>query len=1108
MLIRYQSNALTELKNQLLLAMSCRKPSHPFQKETILVQNPGMAHWLKQHIALDQGIASGLHFPMPSSFAWTLYQTFLSNVPDQSVFSKDNMTWLIMQILSELLLDPHLDPDYEVLKHYLDHLAVDELYSDLHLFQLAEKIADVFDQYLVYRPDWILDWEKGRSPKDRIEIHPWQSKLWKKLVEKVQSREQSVWHRSNLTYSLCNTFNQWAVKNKAIHSQLPPVLYVFGISTLPPILLSLFHALSQHIDVIFFTYNPCQAYWFDLKNEKIKPDKTESILHFSEAFDVSEGNALLASMGRSGRDFFSQFNQLNPIDYDCFIDSPMEHDNPSTLLSSVQSHILHLTENVMHDDASFEIDERADCDPMDESIQIMSCHNALREVEILHDYLLKLFDQHAHLTPKDIIVMTPNVQEYRALIEGVFSSCSKEHRIPFSISDCNIRQENPLLEVCMQLLTCNNKRCTVQEIMNWLSIPAISRRYQLTLSQIDILKTWVVDSGIRWGLNTAHQKRLAFPDSENNTWLFGLERMLLGYAIDQSDELYQNTLPFTAVSGLNADAFGLLIEFVEAINQFSLALEKSKTIEDWIALIHQMLADFFMPDSKEETTLDCIRDALNQLLLQTQCAALKTPFSQAILIEWLNHYLDQNISHQYFLNGKLTISTFMPMRSIPFKVICLLGMNDSAYPRISLQSSFDMMALHPRAGDRSRREEDRYLFLEALLAAKDYFYISYQGRSRRDNSIREPSILVSELIAYCHRNFKNKTTNQAALLVKEHPLQPFDPRYFELNSAYFSYEKYWNRHEINATQIVSSDSFQEKTAPLVSGSVIMLEDFIRFYKNPAQYFFQMRLGFSFSSFQKTLDYNEPFMLDFLWQYLCQQKILDEWLIQTDLMSFKKKVIRRIKAMGILPHQHFGRFDLVKLWETITPLLEALLPYQAMQSRTSKIQLSFSGYALKGSIAGCYHHRLLRYRPTKNKSKLILEGILEHLILCAEKQLKQSTHLYYLKSTTGIEKYTIPVLSAETSYQLLETLIHFYVKGLTQPLPFLPNTAFACVQEAVQTAHCSSHLQQIFQKETQYDAYAALLWPHFNSVDWKLFQQCSHDILSPILEHIDSFIQTD
>ncbi len=1096
MLILYQSNALNELKNQLLFQMSNRIPVHPFEKETILVQSPGMAHWLKQNIASDQGVASGIEFPMPASFAWNLYQKFLSDVPDHSAFTKDSLAWHVMSLLPELVQQP----DYQLLKHYLDQtIDQDESIACIRRYQLAQKIADTFDQYLVYRPDWIQQWEQGIVDFEMTHTQPWQPKLWNELVKRIKDTGQSLWHRGNLLSSLCQQLHQANPKTPFNHDQLPKVLYVFGVSTLPVMFLKLLHALSLHMEVIFFAYNPCQAYWFELNNEHNKSPSDLEALNFSNTFNTEiESNALLASMGKTGRDFFYQLNQLNPIEYDCFVEARSESDDHPSLLGRIQSHILTLTENVSFSETlNVDLDQRIACPASDRSVQVVNCHSALREVEVLHDYLLQLLDTQVDLTPKDIIIMTPDVQNYRALIEGVFSSVSIERSIPFSISDGNIRQEHPLIEAFMKLLTCNTLRCTAKEIMSFLEVPAIARCYQLTPEQLDTLKTWVCESGIRWGLNTEHQKRLSFPVNANNTWVFGLERILLGYAIDEPSKLYNNTLPFSQVSGLNAQFCGVLIEFVDAINHLMYQLENAQFIHEWIALIHQVLEDFFLADREEEGILNCIREALNDLEVQTSTVQFSEKLSHEVFVEWLNHYLDKQMSHQYFLNGKLTVSTLMPMRSIPFKVICLLGMNDTDYPRILPKSSFDLMSIKPRHGDRSRRDEDRYLFLEALLAAENFFYISYQGRSRRDNTIREPSVLVSELIAYCDRNFKETETQKPFSLEIQHPLQPFDLRYFEKSSQYFSYAKEWHLKSVCDHEIVFDHFMQKKISTSPSVQVVSVDELIRFYKNPAQYFFQVRLGFSFSSFNRTPDHHEPFTLDRLWKFICQQTLLDDWLIEEDVTLFKKEVISRIKAMGILPYNHFGRFDLLALWEMIDPLLNALNEYKANTPQSVNIELPLAHHILKGNISGCRDHRLLRYQPTKNKAKLVVQSLIEQVILCASDYPSQDAHVYCFKNSSELDKTIIPALSSQDSYQLLEKLITGYQKGLESPLTFLPNISHACLYEPISKT-CPKKIQKMFEQEIKYNEYATLLWPEFNTVDWIDFYQCAQELLLPAL----------
>ena len=1094
MLYLYQSNSINQLKAWLVDKL-CKEPlTNPFLDEQILVQSPGMAQWLRQQIALSSGIAAAVDFPMPASFIWKMFQKQLPDVPEVSAFSKETMTWKIMHLLPECLKDP----SYAPLQHYLydemqetshhkasstqDHDATIQVKS----YQLAEKIADTFDQYLVYRPEWIRSWEQGNNLETITRHHVWQPLLWRKLTEYTREQQQSHWHRGNLYTALVSALN----KTPASHEILPKRLFVFGLSTLPPAYIEVLQALSEHFDVYLMVHNPCQYYWGDTKHPRYAAqNKNDSDLHFSEEFiqsnssTLDENNALLASMGKLGRDYHALLSEIETLEDDNFID-PLEKQcmdhQPPTVLAQIQSHILNLEE------ANNPVIQEKN----DNSLIINSCHSALREAEVLHDHLLDLLKNDPSLTPKDIIIMAPDVEAYSPAIQAVFSSTPSDRNIPFAISDRNARRENPMLEALLKLLNSHRLRCTINDIMTLLEVPSIMRHYNIQPKQLSTLQHWITTSGIRWGLDTEQQVQQSLPAQHQNTWRFGLERMLLGYAIEGEEALFEGRSPAQDIEGLNAALCGQLMEFIDQLQWLSNTLNDSRTASQWVLLINQVLDQFFSPDITETQTLQMVRDTLTSLCEQTDNAGFEPSISHPVIFEWLTGRLDQHSSKQRFLSGKVNVCTLMPMRSIPFKVICLLGMNDGMYPRSIPPSSFDLISKNPRRGDRSRRDDDRYLFLEALLAAEKHLYISYNGRDIKDNAERPPSVLLSELINYCQRNFNIPEKNKDSW-VTQYPLQPFSREYFQPSSNYFTYSKEWLSAITPSTSPLTA-KFIDTPLPSKepdSGNAITtidLDELLRFYRHPCKYFFQQRLGVTFEELESPAEDDEPFDIAGLDQFNLQSSLLEQRLSDIPIETS----LQVIKALGKLPHSHFGTFSMQTLESNVNDMYTAINPYLVDPKEDHEVRLCINGFQLNGWIKGVYGDTLVRYRPSKNKNKFLVSCLIEHLVWCATADNPGETHIFYLPQQKKHDSFTtLQPIPQEQSIGEVEKLLEHFKKGQNEPLLFLPSISATWVQLATEKFKRTTNEEKLdkarektkeaFEKEKDHDDYIQRVWPELH-----------------------------
>ena len=1115
--------------------------SHVFENETILVQSPGMAQWLQLEIAKSTGIAANIDFPLPASFIWQQFKHVLEEVPDNSPFNKQSMTWQIMTLLPTCLENS----DFAALKDYLKD---DE--GLRKRFQLSGKIADIFDQYLVYRPEWVDNWETLSESQitlehlqpDWLDAHLWQVKLWRLLVANIKQTYPSqgkAYHRAGLYQDFLQTLSQ---KSTAQLKHLPKRIFVFGISSLPESYLQALLGLAEHCDVHFLLTNPCRYYWGDIVDPKLlakrfaqsRPkvsvqqgtlaaladsswQKDEQHLAWASSGDVDSevGNPLLASMGKMGRDFLYQLYSLEQHEIDAFVD--IDRDS---LLHNIQADILDLSDssqNTLNDPS-----QRIIIQDNDKSLSLHACHSVMREVEILHDNLLAMFEQDSQLTPKDIIVMVPNIDAYAPYVQAVFSRFNREVSIPFSISDVSAQQENPILASFLQLLNLQQSRYTREDILALLEVPSILNRFSIAQDEFDLLQHWITESGIRWGLNDQSATQWDLPELQQNNWLFGLKRMLLGYAM--SDQMFEGIAPYDEVQGLKGDLLGRFIEFIDCLLTLETDLKQQLDCAQWQQFINQLIDDFYLEDEENSLLFNDIRQQMQSLTEQTALAKFDQPLPLLVLIEYLQNHLSNQSSSPRFLAGQVNFCTLMPMRSIPFKVVCLLGMNDGLYPRSILPMGFDLMVGHRKRGDRSRRDEDRYLFLEALLSAQSNFYVSYIGKDISDNSEKMPSVLVSELLNYIQQSFKLASTASdaehplendqlekqlLASLIQHYPMQSFSDQYF--NGQHYSYQQRWwkalNQEKVDPALI-------SQPLPIEQSDNIELLALIRFLQNPCRAFFNQGLNVYFEIDEIKQENDEPFALDNLQRYMLKKQQFEKGLDDHALAELYVDM----KAQGKLPVGEFSNLIFNKDLRVMVDLASIYGGYFIGDIEQINVDIPFANKRLLGALDDHCGNGLVRIKPGNIKGKDLLKLWVEHLCYCIVHGQHLNATLF--GQTNGHYFEEIP---ADYAHQRLSEFIVLYQQGLQVPLAFFIESAYQWCEQV-----CKLQPNVFVLEDLDFETraagqkvaltvfnnsrgYAEASDPYINRVfdnideHWQEFERLSLQVFMPLLSNLNDLI---
>lgn len=1035
-----------------------------FTPDIVMVQSQGMAQWLQIALADDLGIVANVDFLFPTQFIWQLYQTLLPETPIENNYNVESMSWRLYHLLPQIIKQP----EFSALKHYLD---IDK--QDRKQYQLAIRIARLFDQYLVYRPDWLAKWEANQTVAE-LNHHSdeiWQAELWRKLISISQP-----YHRANIYQQMLEILLDDAFDRSRLNS-LPNRIFIFGITSLPPIYLSLLAALGKHIDVHLMFNNPCKWYWGDIVEKQLS-----DILNTPDKIP----NPLLTSWGKLGRDNLFLLQEFNDKqDIDVFVDQ-----NRDCLLHAIQQDILELYPIV---------DAQNPIELADKSLSFHACHSEQREVEVLYDYLLSVFDEDPTLELRDCIVMVSDIDKYVPYIRAVFGNAYGKRYLPFTISDQKARNIDPIVQGFFTILNFPQSRFTAEELFNLLEIPAISEKFAISESQLTLLRTWIVESGIRFGLENAH------------SWLFGLERLLLGYTMNSEQGGWQQILPYDGATGLDAELIGKLAEFVSVVKKWLSILSEEKPLIEWQSCGFELMNDFFSSNLQRESILLMIEDEWQKLINSGMVANYTDNISITILHDAMQSRLEQNHLAHRFLIGKINFCTMMPMRSIPFKVVCLLGMNDGDYPRTSLPLDFDLIAQHPRRGDRSRRNDDRYLFLEAILSAQNQLYISYIGRDIKDDSERYPSILVDELWEYIAQYYNipvkqvDNIINNLDFLRINHTRTPFNPLNFLQNPK--SYADEW----LPAALQQGKDQDFISEIPAISVDNISLDELKRFYQHSIRLFLQKRFNFYMNYLNDTLPDAENFNFDSLQRYQLNLQILNQLI--TKEPQQQDDLYQQLALTGDLPDGAFGQIIYHEQNETMQSLADKICQERLVMT-TQEVNLTISSndqhYQLQGWLTHIQDDGILTWRPSKLSIRDGISLWIDHLVYCIlnPNKIDSQSRMYGREDN----EWRFSHLNADQALAILTNLVEGYLQGINEPLlmPLKSSWSWLIAAYDSKTGEIIASDRAInqllnswqggFNQSAECDSYYTRLYPELTD---KLIEQiifAAERFLLPILLH--------
>lgn len=1077
----FMGNRLEDLADRLVGSLREHPLADPLAPEIILTQTEGMAHWVTLRVAARCGSAAHLRFLTPERLLDHLSAAFEPPPDGPSPFDAHLLPWAVAAALPDAAGVP--GDAGETLRLYLG-VETPSPGPGSRRFQLAARVADVFDQYAVFRPDFLEAWESGRTtcPDDRHEA--WQATLWRE----VRRRAADAVPR-NLRAR--RVIERLGASPPGTLPGLPPRLPAIGLSTLPPLFVKLLDALGRHIPVTVHLLNPSRDYWLDL----LTPPERRRLIRRNAGADeellhLEAGNPLLASLGRTTRDFLGLLPEDALFDQsaECWTDPPS--DTPLPLLAALQADILENRRPGGGIGPLLPPPGRAG------SVRLAVCRSPRREVEALHDHLLRLFAEMAGLEPRDVVVMAPDVESYAPLVEAVFGSSGPSGttgdgagedggnapRLPFTLADRPVRKENATAEALGAFLEAAEGRLDLPAVWDLFELGPVQARFTVAEEARERLRERLAETGVRWGLDGAFKaERFGVPDDPAHTWRFGLDRLMLGWVMGGGSgpgagvpspeaggaPVFGGILPDDRAAGLDAGALGAFADFLSRLEGFVEAVRTPRTLADWAAFLREgVLGAFFAPDPAGQSAA-WVDEEIDRLAEGETVAGFREAVPFPVVRDHFRGGLNAVVSTSGYLRGGITFCTLKPLRSVPFRVVCLLGMDHDAFPRRTPAPGFNLAAAHPRPGDRDPRETDRHLFFETLLATRDHLYVSWTGFGVSDGRERLPSSVVSELIdtlrLYLPRPPADAGVEGYTALPPSvctvHPLHPFSRAYFDgSDPELFSY----SAEDLEAARVEdfkrealpAGGPFPDTPAPPAAFhrfDPLPLPDpalrspdlarFARFFKDPCAFLLKERLGVRVEEAEEENLEEEPFQLDKLGEYQVREEILSTLQAGS---GFRPDLLR---AAGRLPPGEPGAIEGWEHHREANAMFRRFL--DATGAPTGSIPgtvavdvrgLGAEGLVSVGGLAdGVWGRRRVVCRPSRAHGETVAELWVHHLALCRLEAVDESLYI-----GPGGEGLTLCAVGRDEAGALLSDLADLYLEGLRRVVPFFAKPAWTYV----------------------------------------------------------------
>src|SRR3954454_5306741 len=1044
---------------------------NPFAPEVVAATTRGMERWLAQRMlerlgagnGRADGVCANIDFPSPRRLVGDAVATASGIEADEDPWLPERAVWALLEVVDDCLGKPWL-------ASLAAHLggAGDEVdpARRARRFSAVRHLAALFDRYALHRPEMVRAWARGEDggvPADGV----WQAELWRRLQARIGVPDQA-----ERVEGACAR-----LREEPGIVDLPARLSLFGLTRLPAGHLNVLRALAVGRDVHVFMLHPSPALW-----ERVAERRISIVRRREDPTAALPANRLLASWGQDSREMQLVLGASDFVDHH----HAVEH-KAGTLLA-------HLQADVRADrwPAGAPLpganDERPLLDAHDRSVQVHACHGRARQVEVLRDAILHLLDEDPTLEPRDVIVMCPDIETFAPLIQAtfgageVFEDDDELEALPADVrppdlrvrlADRALRQTNPVLGVIGRLLDLVDERLTASQVLGFADQEPMRRRFGLDDNSHARIEDGVPASGIRWGLDAAHRKPSLLVSLVSGTWRAGVDLLLVGVTMTEEEQrLFNDVLPLDDVDSGAIDVAGRFAELVDRLQRALDGLSTPKTINAWAAAIAgaaDALTTTSERDAWQRAELDRILGDVADEAAGSESATSLVPAEIRAL---LSERLKGRPTRANFRTGHLTICTLMPMRSVPHRVVCLLGMDDGVFPRKSPRDGDDLMLADPHVGDRDARTEDRQLLLDALLAATDQLIVTSTGNDERTNLVRPPAVPIGELLDVIDRTVRTDEGRARDQVEVRHPLQPFDPKNFTVGELVP--ERAWSFDPVTLHGAEALTTDRNAAAPFLTGplpphhqTLVELEDLVRFAGHPVRAFLRQRLGISVGDYADEVEDSLPVELDALERWGVGQRLLDGVLGGAPIEACIAAEIAR----GTLPPGKLA-----------TPVIERIRPIVAHIAAAAGAELEGSGEAelegsgeadagrqpasvdvkvaladgraLSGTVPGVYGDVLRTVTYSRVNARHRLQAYVRWLALTAAHPDRPFAAVTVGQARRGAPESAtitiarIPPLGDDANErekrakEQLATLIDLYDRGMREPLPLACMTSAA------------------------------------------------------------------
>ena len=1025
----------------------------PFATEVVVVPARGVERWLAQRLShrlgaapgRDDGVCAGVDLRSPGSlFAEVAGLREAGERADTDPWAPDALTWPLLTAIDASLDEPWA----ALLAQHLGHGTPGEE-GDLRRgrrLSVARRLARLMAGYAAQRPQLVADWAQGRDTDGCGRPVPadlaWQPPLWRALAERVDGDPPHVRHAAVLDRlrTAPGTFD------------LPERLSLFGHTRLAATEVELVAALGEHRDVHLWLPHPSDTLWSSLRSglPSAPGGGRDGGVHgpVDRALDRSHelvGHRLLATLGRDTRELQRTLSAIDLRDEPVTTTAPAR---PASLLTWLQDDL--------RADAVGDAGARL-LDPADRTVQVHACHGPARQVEVLRDVLLGLLADDPTLEPRDVLVMCPDIETYAPLVTAAFGLADvvgpqghPAHGLRVRLADRALDRTNPLLAVVVRLLDLAGSRAGVGDVLDLAHAGPVRRRFGLRDDDLEQLATWARETGVRWGFDAAHRADVGLADYATGTWQEGVDRLLAGVAMsDDTGTWLERTLPLDDVGSGQVELVGRLTELVGRLRDVTDALTGEHPLGHWLATLEDGVAALTTVPTADAWQLAQVRRELARVRTDAtdHGVPLRLPDVRALLAD----RLAGRPTRANFRTGTLTVATLVPMRSVPHRVIALLGLDDGVFPRVGVTDGDDVLARDPRTGERDPRSEDRQLFLDAILAATEHLVITYSGADEYSGQERPPAVPLGELLDALDETARTPDDRPvSAAVTVRHPLQPFDRRTVELGALVPGRAFTFDRAALAGARAAAGP--RTPTPPFLdgplapapaggpgdtggAGDVVGLDDLLRFYRSPVRGFLEQRLDVGRAWQEDPLDDGLPVELDGLGRWAVGERVLHDVLHGTTLDDAVQKEWRR----GRLPPGRLGWRLLVRAAEQVRPLAEAAAGVRQSPARVVDVDVDLGdGRVLRGSVPGVHGDRLVTVSFSRLGGRQRLQTWVRLLALAASDDDRPWVGYTLGRPANAKSRHTwqgsrLGPLD-HTATDRLRDLVALRDRGLTEPLP--------------------------------------------------------------------------